>query len=427
MVNSAGLRLQLLSNFIDPSPLTTNEKEIMLTRLQFNLISETISATLSAAEQTSFMALSPIEKVGVIKAMCEEKYFGFDATIFPEYVVAIAVADNKSGASVQHDIDAIAAAVGFPLVITPIVWHRPKPPKLFPELTVKWPEEAAKMGAIAAKIGFAWAGNEPSYQNATHEALGLGGWLDFLLGRQIPATDPTMALFIMGASVALRGARGEWFDDEEQQFLRLPIGVDGKSVEEIDWDAEYENRLRRRAVTRDTAAKRRQKAIKEKKEHREAAFLILTTATGYATLVDNLSLSTFEKMRDILTSNPVGVDTAGGKTWIASVVMKQFEIVYPIANPEMLEFVEQFVLTQVNKRLPNWFRETEDGTLKIRRAPKINRPTGLDRPTRSLHKHLDKLITKHTVEKVGTALLTIAGKQFTWAQVISLVDAASSK
>lgn len=419
MVNSAGLRLQLLSDFLDPSPLTENEKEPMLTHLQYSILTEAISAAFVAAEKDAFDGLPPTQKLDVIKALVAEKYFGFSDEVCTEFMLAAAIHEGNG----PDIIDALANAIGTKVDRTPIVWGRPKPPTLYPMLLSRWPEEAAKIGGIAAKIPFAQSTDQLWYQNATHESLGLGGYLDFLLGRQIGFSDPTMALFIQGASIAVQTSRGEWFDEDGTAFVRLPPNVDGRSVEEVDWQVDYETRLRRREIARKSAAQRREKEIADKKARRDAAFALLANAVGWNAVVDQFSIGTFEKLRDILTSNPVGVDTAGGKTWLPTALMKQFEIARPIANAEDLEFTEQFVLTQINKRMSSWFKETQDGSLRIRKAPRVDRPVGLDRPTRSLHKHLDKLITKHGIEKVGGALLTIAGQTVSWKQ---LVDAIGS-
>lgn len=422
MVNSAGLRLLLLANYIDPSPLSPTENGIMLTRLHYDTIAEAIATTIKPDDFAEFHSLPPEQKLGVVMEIVEEAFFGFPKEEVAEFIVAMALEANAGVEAPLHDIDAVAAAVGYKLDRTQIAWHKPKPPTLYPQLTIKWPEEYAHLGGMAAKVPFASVGNKVWYRNAVHESLGLGGYVDFLLGRQIPETDPTMELFLQGMHIALSGARGEWFDEDGSPFVRLPTGVDGKSAEAIDFAADHENRVRRRDVARKSAAARREKEIAEKKLRRDAAFGMLEAATGWKSTVDALSLTPFDKVHEILTAQPIGFETAGGKTWLPTADIKAFDKVYAIANEEMLEFTEQFVITQVAKRMPSWFKEIQDGTLKIRKAPKIERPKGLDRPTRSLHTNLNRLIERYKIDKVGDALLTLCGFQADWKTVTANVE-----
>src|SRR5271170_4344738 len=206
MVNSVGLRLRLLAsgpNCIDPSPLTPNESEpMLLTRAHFDILAEAVAAALTPDVFAEFHKQNATTKRSIVKEIAEEKAFGFLPEEISEFIIALAqeahISATASGGKPPYDVFAVAQELGVLIELTPIVWHKPKPPRLFPELIIKWPEEYALINNMAAKIPFlALAGHE-WYRNAVHEAIGLGGYLDYLLGRQIPTSNATLQLFIQG-------------------------------------------------------------------------------------------------------------------------------------------------------------------------------------------------------------------------------------
>ena len=401
-----------------------------LTRTTFDILADAVASKLTPDIFAAFHAEPAAAKRDIIQEICNERGYDFPLIMITEFVIAMALEVNAGSASNPplHDIDAIAKELGVTLDRTPITWAKPKHPKLYPELVMQWPEEYALLGTAAAKIPFAAIGSHEWSRNAVHEALGLGGYLEYLLGRQIPAENPTMQLFHMGIHTMLKGLHGEWFDDEGTVLPSLPKGVSGASTEMLAFTSDLEDRLRRKKVAQESAAKRREAAIAEKTARRNEAFTALGTAQDWQDYADALSCSSFKEIYDTLTSAPYGQKLIpAGMTWLSKDVAESFEVAYPIKTPENIEFAEQFILHHLNKRLPTWFKTTQDGTLKIRRAPLKVRKPGMDRPTRSLHKKLEALIEKHGESKVGDALLLITGSVISWADISASTEMSKAK
>jgi hypothetical protein len=406
---------------------------MLLTRSHFDVLADAVASKLTPDIFAAFHAESATIKRQIVSEIAADNCLGFIPEEISEFIVAMAAEANAASPK-TFDVYAIAAelgVIGSPGIIVevaPIVWAKPKPPKLYPDLVMRWPDEYAQLTTMAGKIPFAAIADREWSRNAVHEALGLGGYLDYLLGRQIPASDPTMDLFHMGINTMLRALHGEWFDEEGVPLTKLPEGVSSASTEALTFASDLEDRLHRKAVAAASAAKRREAAIAEKTASRYEAFNILATATGWDGIVNGLSLAPFEKVYAIITSVPFGTKLVpAGSTWLTKAEVAIFHPVYPISTPEHIEFTEQFVLYHVAKRLPSWFKTTQDGTMKIRRAPLKARKLGLDRPTRSLHKRLLGLIEKHTETKVGDALLQLAGSVLSWADITASTAMSKAK
>lgn len=308
-----------------------------------------------------------------------------------------------------------------PVATKQCVWPKPKPPRMYPELVMRWPEEAAKIPTMAAKINFANAHHPGAIVNAVHEVLGIGGYLEALNGEQIPAADPTMTLFVQGVLTSLMASHVDWFDDEGALRLQLPQGADSRSVEEIDAAIEAENRARRAEVARKSAQARREKELKEKAERRSAAYVTLAT-TKWKELVDPLATLSFDQLRQLLTAPPVTSTPVAappdGMTWLPFEYVNE-ALAKLSYSPESLHFVETFILTKLRDVHPTWFKERQDGSLRIRKAPlKVREKGGIDRPTRTLRRKLARLIDKYGEAKVGDNLLALSGLgERTWAEV----------
>lgn len=398
----------------------------MLTLFQYNTINETITSFMTKADFEAFQATLPAEQLKTISKLGDDLLLGFPIDAYAEYLLVKSLRDAS-----HSDLEngALASSLGLTIDRSPITWGRPKPPTTYPELLMKWPKEAALIGAMAAKISHEDVSDPLRIIHAVQETLELGGYVEALTRASISGTDPTMALFALGISTHLRATRSDWFTDEEtgstDLLATLPPGVSGTSKEMADWEGEYENRLRRRDVARANAKKQREAKLVGVTAARQSAFaqieLVPSVVKAIQECVDGYSLSTFEVVVPLLTVRKPSVI---GDTWLPTLLCNTLKHSLTFYSAEELVHTEQYFLFQLSKRLPGWFIELADGSLKFRKAPYVVKEVTLDRATKSLYRKLDDLITRYGITEVGDSLLKIAGKTPTWAELLALSDKA---
>lgn len=406
----------------------------MLTRLQYNILTQHLRLCHTVDELEVYKSMTPGGKVEFLTAFGDERLFDFPADSYPEYALAAFITESTTVKKTPTalEVDAIAADLGIIVNRAPIVWTKPKPPTTYPSLLAKWPEEAALIGAMAAKLDFNSLESPMYVVLAVQEALGLGGFLDALTRLQISVSEPTMQLFALGIDTHLRAVRRDWYqtdsdaDDAERRLPELPNNVSGISKEQEDWEIDYANRLRRRDVARANAKKRNEEKLEAIKGKRQAAFTQIELVPAAAEMIKvvstKLSMSSFDEVTSFVqTTTKQDV----GDTWLPTSLLKQLKGVLAFTSESDVRYTEEYLLAELCKLLPSWFIELQDGSLKLRKTPYVARVATMDRATKSLYRQLDALTTRYGADVVGDALLTMAGKTPSWAALVAHADEAS--
>lgn len=290
----------------------------------------------------------------------------------------------------------------------PSTWHKPNPPTKYPALLSRWPEESSKISEISSKISFIALDGGDTYRSATFEVIGIGGWMDMFDSSALPATDPTMQLFREGALENLIVARPLWFDPECQPLVRLPDGVDGRSLETMNAEAEWQKALSRREATRKAHEERRKKEIDAIQNARQYAFARFESMPSWKEFVDTALLGGFEPTHtELVDKEPTfmipGTDRS---TWLPGSFVKEILKLEDIVNGTVnwVQLAEDFICAKLASAQPTWFKQTSDGGYKLRPQP-LKIREGFDRRTRSIHTGLLKLIRKFGAEDVTKHLL----------------------
>jgi hypothetical protein len=271
-----------------------------------------------------------------------------------------------------------------------------------------------KVSGMAAKISYDDIKENLEYAMhlAVHETLGLGGMLEHNRRQLIPIDDPTMQLFFGAIAEALLVAHPNWFDAEGNLLAVLPAGVPDRSDEQLEYDAAAQLRRHRRETAAKSAAARKAKQIAEAQAKRATFFAACdgrdTLLNAVMELANQMSLMEFDRAKAEGTLITSGTDTRCGPTWVPELIVRLCND--GLQDDQAVHFLEDYVLSKVRARLPNWFKETEDGSIRFRRAPQVDKPKGLDRPTRTLRKLLAKLIEKNGEDAVRANLDGITGR-----------------
>jgi len=373
----------------------------MLTRYQFEKIKSIVegsepqgvldSLDLTGAAESDIVAGLTV-LAGQIAEFVDvsEKYRLAEPTSAIEFVVTALASTGKLKLTAS-----LRSSLGLHAV--PSAWHKPNPPTKYPALMTRWQEEAAKISEIASKINFLGLGGIENYRSATFEALGLGGILDIYDPASIPVTDPTMVLFREGATENLLALQPAWFDSDCQPLVRLPDGIEGRSLETANAEADWQKHLSRREAQRKANEARRAKEIAAIQQARAYAFAQFESQPGWKDFVDAALNAGFdESYKIIVADEPANIVTGTDRsTWLPAEFVKAIAKLEDVVKgtTNWVQLGEDFICAKIAAAQPTWFKQVQDGGFKMRPQP-LKVREGFDRKTRSIHLGLLKLIRK---------------------------------
>lgn len=221
------------------------------------------------------------------------------------------------------------------------------------------------------------------------DALGAGDVLSFSLGGTF-APNQGVEFLRNVAMHSIKQQHPMWFDAQGAIYANANQikndGVDSFEMTEIR-NLATEVLLRREKAAKSALERKRQK-IAVAKAKRAEVFAKLDAACQkdekFQTTIGDFVKLNFNELKDLTT------------------------FVLPLQLDEDEQpFLIDYVYTKVKAMQPDWFIESEEGFLKMKRSiPKV-RARGVDRVTRAVQKALEKLVVKYGRDKVVEVLETI--------------------
>ena len=261
------------------------------------------------------------------------------------------------------------------------------------ELAVENPEAFIKLQTVANKARF---GVDEACM--AHEVLGIATLAEWCAGIQA-SSDAAIEL----VRAALKRTRREWFDAQGNMLENLAKDPSLAHSKEF-WmlsDTCKENVLRRERAAKSALERKKQKiaAVKARRKTVMTAMDEGPKSELLGTLIHTLLAADFDELKKLITPS---VSFDGVRTWIGSDVFSERGL-----TASDLPHIEHYVLNAIRAAHPDWFDETEDGSLRLKRAIPRAKKRGMDRITRALYRALEKLVIKNGKDKVIEILETV--------------------
>lgn len=268
-------------------------------------------------------------------------------------------------------------------LVEPKSWSKPLPYINFMALVSQWPEEYAKVPAMAAAIDLATVKEEEVVCNeriaaCVRDILGMGGLEYSNDADVVNANDPIMKLFIEAVKFQLQTVTAPvWFAGGEI--------TNTKSAYEIEKLAEAEKMREKIEQRRKYAADRAEKIRAAHAAAKEAYFATLNSPK-LTTVIEGLNAAGFDVVKGIVKSD----------VWLDDELKD-------IAK-DKVELLQQYILSKLAILQPTWFRETANSDLVIRPQPLKVKPQTMSRSTHAIRLAVTKVITKYGWDKVKVEL-----------------------